>query len=59
MLSCLKVIVKESEKYRNELEWPCTPDIADDAESLQVHQIESSSRDLWEQLKALKMTLKA
>ena len=48
--------MNECEKYRNEWEWACTPavaDVADVAESMQVPQIEPSSRDLWQEVKAL------
>ena len=56
VLSCMEIIVNECEKYRNEWEWACTPavaDVADVAESMQVSQIEPSSRDLWQEVKAL------
>ena len=59
VLSCLEVIVKESEKYTDEweLQRPCTPDVpvSDVAEALQGLEIVPSSRDrdLWVQLKVV------
>ena len=57
VLSCLEVIVKESEKYTDEweLQQPCTPDVpvSDVAEALQGLQIVPSSRDPWIQLKVV------
>jgi len=58
----MEIIVNKCEKYRNERERACTPavtDVADVAESLQVLQIEPSSTDLWQELKALRDELKS